>query len=130
MSKVVHFEIVAIDVERASKFYTTVFGWEIKKVEGMEPAYWLIMASPANTPGAINGGMRKEMGTDVKEMTKSVNGFICVIDVPSIDATLAMIEPNGGKVMQPKMAVPGVGFLAYCYDTEGNVICVMEAEAK
>jgi hypothetical protein len=31
MSKVVHFEIPAEDMERASKFYENVFGWEITK---------------------------------------------------------------------------------------------------
>ena len=49
------------------------------------------------------------------------------------DFSLMQRRANNGAIEErwdAKMAVPGVGFLAYCYDTEGNVICVMEAEAK
>lgn len=31
MPRVVHFDITADDPERASKFYTDVFGWRIEK---------------------------------------------------------------------------------------------------
>ncbi|HEV2494165.1 MAG TPA: VOC family protein [Terriglobia bacterium] len=34
MPRVIHFEINADQPERAAKFYTAVFGWEIKKWEG------------------------------------------------------------------------------------------------
>jgi predicted enzyme related to lactoylglutathione lyase len=30
---IVHFEIPADDVERARKFYSTLFGWKIEKIE-------------------------------------------------------------------------------------------------
>ncbi len=35
---------------------------------------------------------------------------------------------TGGAVVLPKMAVPGVGWLAYFSDTEGNVFGMMEAD--
>ena len=31
---IVHFEIPADDVERARKFYSTLFGWKIEKMKG------------------------------------------------------------------------------------------------
>ena len=34
MPRIVHFEIYADDVDRASKFYTDLFGWEINKWDG------------------------------------------------------------------------------------------------
>lgn len=34
----------------------------------------------------------------------------------------------GGAVVLPKMAVPGVGWLAYFRDTEGNVFGMMESD--
>lgn len=36
MGKVVHFEIPADDVERAKKFYGSIFGWEADDVPGMD----------------------------------------------------------------------------------------------
>ena len=127
-NKVVHFEIVAIDPKRAAAFYTNVFGWEIKKVEESEMDYWMVVTVPQNTPGAINGGLRKEMGTDVKERTKSVNGFVNIVSVEAIDDILNKVEKSGGEVMRPKENVPKVGWLAYCMDTEGNMFGVLEPE--
>ncbi len=36
-----------------------------------------------------------------------------------------MTESHGGRMVQPKTAVPGVGWLAYCTDTEGAPFDVM-----
>jgi uncharacterized protein len=46
--------------------------------------------------------------------------------VDSVDAAVAAIVANGGKVIHPKAAVPGVGWLAYCVDTEGNAFGIMQ----
>ena len=40
------------------------------------------------------------------------------------------IETAGGRVAVPKMAIPGMGWLAYCTDTEGNTFGVMQADEK
>ncbi len=131
MNKVVHFEIVAVDVKRAIDFYTKVFGWKIEKWEGGgegDMEYWMVITVPQNTPGAINGGLRKEVGTETKEWTKSVNGFVCTVAVESIDEILEKIEMNGGKIMQPKMYITKMGMLAYCMDSEGNMFGVMQPD--
>jgi predicted enzyme related to lactoylglutathione lyase len=128
MNKVVHFEIIVVDPERAMKFYTAVFGWEFKKWDGADMDYWMVFTTPPNTPGAINGGLRKEMGTEVKERTVSVNGFINTIAVDSIDDTLASVEKNGGEVLMPKQPVKDLGMIASCYDTEGNVFSLMQPD--
>jgi hypothetical protein len=43
------------------------------------------------------------------------------IGVESVDEFAAKVEASGGKVVLPKMAIPGVGWQAYCTDTEGNI---------
>jgi hypothetical protein len=131
MNKVVHFEIVATEPLRAIEFYKNVFDWKFKKwEEGGEGdmEYWMIMSVPQNTPGAINGGLRKEMGTDIKTETKSVNGFVCTIVVESIGDIIEKIERFGGKIMQPAMYITKMGMLAYCMDTEGNMFGIMEPD--
>ena len=50
------------------------------------------------------------------------------IDVQSVDEYAAKVEKSGGKVVVPKMTIPGVGYVAYCQDTEGNVFGIYQAD--
>ena len=116
MSRVIHFELPADDPERAIKFYEQVFGWRFEKWEGpME--YWLITTGPADEPG-IDGGLAPRAHPET--------GTENTIGVTDVDAVLQKIVAGGGKVLRPKSAVPGVGWLAYCQDTEGNTFGIMQ----
>jgi uncharacterized protein len=116
MNRVVHFEISADDPERAVKFYTDVFGWEIKKWTGPQE-YWLVTTGPCDGPPGINGGILKRMGPV---------GCVNTVDVSDVDEFAAKITAKGGQVVMPKMAVPGIGYLVYCKDTEDNVFGIMQ----
>jgi len=118
MSRVVHFEIPADDPERSIKFYEEVFGWVIEKWDG-PIEYWLIMTGPEDKPG-IDGGLARR--------TEPEMGVENTIDVPSVDEAVTKVEAQGGQVIRPKMAVPGVGWMAYIKDTEGNIFGMMESD--
>ena len=118
MPRVVHFEIHADDPERASDFYNGVFGWKINKWEGPQD-YWLVDSTEGDEPG-INGGIIKRMHPDLHTIN--------TINVTSVDESATLIMEAGGKVIKAKMAVRGVGWLAYCTDTEGNMFGIMEAD--
>jgi predicted enzyme related to lactoylglutathione lyase len=47
------------------------------------------------------------------------------VDVPSADEFLSKITEAGGKVVTPKQSVPGVGYFAYCQDSEGNTFGII-----
>lgn len=117
MPRVVHFEFNADKPERAVKFYQEVFGWEIKKWEGPID-YWLVMTGEKEKPG-IDGGIMKRMDDETTIIT---------IDVPSVDEFVKKIQEAGGKVVKPKDVIPGVGYFAYCADTEGNVFGIMQED--
>jgi len=118
MPKIIHFEIAVDDPDRAIKFYQSVFNWKINRWGG--PAdYWLINAGEESEPG-INGALQRR-----KDAPQSV---INIIGVSSIDKTLNKIEKAGGKITMLKTAVPGVGWAAYCKDTEGNIIGLMQED--
>lgn len=120
MSRVVHFELPADDPDRAIEFYSKVFGWSFDKWEGpME--YWLITTGPEGEPGIDGGLARREDPATRTENT---------VDVESIDEAIAKVEANGGNVIRPKGAVPGVGWLAYCEDTEGNRFGLMQSDPE
>lgn len=114
MPRVIHFEIVADNPERAMKFYKEVFGWEFNKWDGPQD-YWLVKTGEDSQPG-INGGLTPK----TNEGSGNTGGRITnSIDVPSIDEFSNKISMEGGKVLSPKMPIPGVGYLAICQDTEG-----------
>ncbi len=111
MPRVVHFEIPADNPERATKFYSEVFNWKIEKWVGPVD-YWLITTGSDDEVG-INGAIMKRPNPQA-----TINN---TIEVPSVDNFLSNIVANGGKVIAPKMPVPGVGYAAYFQDTEGNI---------
>jgi len=118
MNKVVHFEIPFDDKDRAEKFYSKMFGWEINEMP--EIPYTSITTTPTDenmmplTPGSINGAF-VERGGDAPSP-------VITISVDSIDECLEKIEAAGAKLLSPKGEVPGMGYFAYFTDTEGNVI--------
>ena len=50
------------------------------------------------------------------------------IGVPSVDEFLAKATAAGGSIAMPKMAIPGVGYIAYCKDPEGNTFGIMQSD--
>ena len=118
MPRVVHFEIEAEKPERAIKFYEKVFGWKIEKWKG-PIEYWLITTGKEDEPG-IDGGLSKR--TEAEPSTANT------IDVTSVDDYVKKVESNGGSIVRPKMAVPGVGWMAYFKDPEGTLFGMMERD--
>ena len=118
MPRVVHFEIDAEKPERAISFYEKVFGWKVEKWEG-PVEYWLITTGKEDEPG-IDGGLSKRSG--------SVPSTVNTVEVDSVDYFVKKVEQNGGTIVSPKHAVPGVGYLAYFKDPEGNVFGMMERD--
>ncbi len=123
MPRVVHFEIHADEPERAAEFYKSVFEWEIQKWDGSQE-YWMITTGKDDQPG-INGGMMKRQGPINGD---SVIAYVCTIDIPSVDDYVKKITAAGGHSVVPKMPIPGMGWLAYCKDTEGNIIGLIQGD--
>jgi predicted enzyme related to lactoylglutathione lyase len=119
MDSVVHFEIPAKDIKRASAFYSKAFGWNITQFPNFE--YWSLVTTASDkngtptSPGSINGGMGKKGVMAPKDVTVTIS-------VADIDAALAAVKKLGGKMSGKKMPVGDMGFSAYFEDTEGNII--------
>lgn len=112
MPRVIHFEITADDPQRAVRFYEQVFGWTTKRWGGAHETYWLMNTGPSDEPG-IHGGILRR----VEGFPSTVNS----IGVALVDEFVKKVVGAGGKLVRPKMAIPGVGYQAYCFDTEGNL---------
>lgn len=131
MNRPIHFEIHAMDPARAASFYEAVFGWSVQKWDMPGVDYWAVMTGQ-DEPGAqwhgINGGLILRKGPPPTEENQPVNGYVCTIDVASIDATAAKIVEHGGVNALPKQPIPGMGWLAYYKDTESNIFGIMESD--
>ena len=110
-----HFEIEADDVERARKFYETVFGWKI--TPWGPPNYYRIDAGAG-------------MAGDIRERQNPIGpgniGFVCTVVVDDLHVIETAVLANGGKIAIPKMRIEGVGDLMYFTDTEGHRVGLMQ----
>ena len=57
---------------------------------------------------------------------QAVNAYVCTVISSSVDGDVSKATSNGGSIAVPKMAVPGIGWLAYVKDTEGNIFGIMQ----
>lgn len=115
MPNVIHFEICADEPEQVVAFYSSVFGWKIEEESG--GSYWSIATGGEDDPGITGGIMRR---------FDPLNPTINTIDVPSLDVFARKITEAGGKVLAPKFAIAGLGYVQYCTDVEGNAFGIME----
>lgn len=128
-NRVAHFEIHAEDPERCAKFYAETFGWEIKKWEGGQMEYWMVMTGEQGEAGGINGGIVRRQGP-APEVGGPCNGYVCTIVVDDYDALHEKIVAAGCKVAMPKFALIGMAWQGYYIDTENNIFGLHQADEK
>ncbi len=110
-----HFELITNDPQKCKAFYGALFDWQFD--DKSMPGYTLInagadptggiMPKPPDAPGACS------------------NVYFSVDD---IDATLAKVIEQDGKVLVPKTAIPGVGNFAIFADPEGIPVGIMQPQ--
>lgn len=108
-------EIPVKDMERATKFYKSVFKKDLSDLPmpGMEMAVFPF----------VQGG-EFAMGSLVKsqDYKPSATGTIVYFSCEDISNELGRVEDSGGKVLMPKTSIGENGFIAHIKDTEGNRI--------
>lgn len=126
MDPIVHFELPAKDLDRAKKFYSSIFGWNLQDWPMPDGTTYVgVHTTPIDEktrmplkPGGINGGMVLR--------DKIIQAPIFAIQVDSIDERIKQVEAAGGSVVLPKKDIMGMGFYAYIKDLEDNVIGLWE----
>ena len=110
MTEVLHLEIPAENPQRAVEFYTQVFDWKVEEW-GTEDC-WLRLTGGQRAP-VVDGAILKRPPT--------FRNVVNSIGVRSLDEYAEKVKAHGGKILEPKMEITGVGWVAYFSDTEGNV---------
>ena len=75
----------------------------------------------------INGGLLKRRGPAAAN-EQPVNAFICTVSVSSVDSCFQKAIKLGESGAVPKMAIPGVGWLACRKDPDGNIFGIRQPD--
>jgi uncharacterized protein len=117
MNAVGWFEIPVTDLERAIKFYESVFGVKLSRNQ-MGPLKMAWFTWTEDATGAAGSLVKAE------RYTPSHAGTLVYMTVDDIDKTLARINANGGKTLLPRMSIGEYGFIAHFQDSEGNRVAL------
>ncbi|MFY4775108.1 VOC family protein [Metabacillus sp. RGM 3146] len=116
MNRVLRFDFQVPNPEKAIEFYSNSFGWKFEKIPGPQD-YWFITSGEKDSPGIDGGLMKSPDGA-----SRTTNS----IEVPSVEEYMKKVEENGGKIVVPKTAIAGMGYIAYCLDTQGLLFGLSE----
>lgn len=110
-SVVTWFEIPVTDLERARRFYSTIFETEIPVYDFGGP----MAVFPYEQPG-VSGCLV------AGRSHPSPHGTLVYLNAAGrLDRTLELVEAAGGKIESPKMKVSDdIGEVAHIIDSEGN----------
>ena len=127
MSRPIHFEIQADDLERAKAFYADVFGWTYEDYGQFTGSpYWGVHTGDPGEPG-IDGGLMPRPAP-APAAGSGANAAVLTMGVEDFDTTAARIEAAGGTVALPKTALTGMAWQGYFLDTEGNTFGIHQPD--
>jgi predicted enzyme related to lactoylglutathione lyase len=120
------FEIPTTDLDRAQKFYETIFDIQMisLNLEQLKMRMFPI-ENPMNVGGALcfNKEFYKPSSTDGPLIYLNAN--------PDVQHVLDKVEGAGGKIIVPKTEIsPEYGHMAVFIDTEGNRIALHSVPQK
>jgi len=114
------FEIPALDITRASKFYETIFGIKMEKMQEM------MGMKMAGFPADMGNGKASGALVQSQQHKPSMDGCVIYLNAnPKIQTVIDRIEKTKGKVLMPKTQIsPEIGYMAIFADTEGNKVAL------
>ena len=108
-------EIYVQDMDRAKRFYESVFQAKLEKLESPGIDMW---AFPMTMEAiGASGALVKMDGVE-----SGGSGTIPYFHCDEVAVELERVVGAGGKIHKPKMSIGQYGFMALVVDTEGNMI--------
>jgi hypothetical protein len=118
-----YFDFSVSDLTAARGFFERAFGWRFERFP-MPYEYYRIQAGNPDEPG-IDGGIGAVADTPVsggKPLTQ------ITIPVPDLNAFIARVKANGGRVVEERLAIPGIGWYATCAEPGGLMFGMIQAD--
>lgn len=113
------FEISVTDINRAARFYETIFGIELPRqtMMGVKMAFFHSENMNGKVSGALVQGPMHKPSADGAKIYLNGN--------PDLANVLSRVEVAGGKVLMPKTKINDeIGFMAYFADSEENTMAL------
>lgn len=110
---ITHVDIPVADMDKATAFYSDLFGWQIQAPPGFED-YPMWMA-----PNQVSGGGLAARSADFTQPRSYV-------EVDSIDDTIAKATAGGGQVVMAKSPITETSWYAVISDPDGNHVGLYE----
>lgn len=109
------FDINVANLDRAKKFYETVFNVKLTNA----PTHWGKQSFFPFSPEShdISGALVEKV-----DFVPSANNTVVYFETEDNTAEEKRIVSAGGKVVQPKMSIGEFGFISIFIDTEGNTV--------
>lgn len=123
--KPTYFDLTVSDLAIARNFFEAVLGWRFEKFP-MPYEYYRIQAGAADEPG-IDGGIGAIRDAPICGGKPTVSLTMPVAD---LDASTIAVVANGGKVIEQKLSIPGVGWYATCAEPGGLMFGLIQADAS
>jgi uncharacterized protein len=115
-----YFDLTVRNVDEARRFFSTVLGWQY---EEFAPGYLRIRAGAAEEPG-IDGGMASLADTKIATGPMTV----LVVPVDDLDRMVRLVEINGGRVLERRVPIRGIGWFSSCAEPGGLVFGMIQAD--
>ena len=113
--KICYLEIPAVDIQTSSKFYESVFGWNLR--------------TRGDGAIAFDDGVGEVSGTWVlNRKPMSEFGLLVYIMVDSVAATIEKVVANGGSIVQP-IGADASEITARFTDPAGNILGLYQQPA-
>lgn len=115
------FEIPAVDIDRAQKFYEAIFN--IQLIPLNTPQIQMRMFPIADPMTGVGGALSKAEGFYKPSAT---DGALVYLNAnPDVQQVLDKVEAAGGKIVIPKTEIsPEYGHMGVFLDTEGNRVAL------
>jgi len=115
-NSIVHWELLGPDSAKMRDFYSSVFDWKPRDVEGF-PHYFTVDDEGMGVAGAVGRG------------PEDMPSYSCVyVGCEDINETLAAVEANGGTTAVPRTVIPDIVTFAMFTDPAGNLVGLSEGE--
>lgn len=115
-------DLSTYDVERAARFYQSVFGWDVVESDTGDGPRYLFFAQDGQTVAGLG-----ELEEPLREqgIPPAWNHYVSVADA---DATAARVEELGGTMVIPVMDVSEAGRLGFLQDPTGATLGIWEPD--
>jgi len=121
--KPTYFDLTVSNLEDARRFFKRVLGWRFEKFP-MPYKYYRIWTGDPDEQG-IDGGIG-----EIKDAPIAGGKPMTLVTTPvlNLDETINLVVENGGSIVEPKIAIPGIGWFATCAEPGGLKFGIIQAD--